>query len=212
VPVLLVASSPPPPGTVRAAAAVLRRGQVVALPTDTVYGLAALPGLPGATRRLFELKGRAADVPIAVLCASVSQALDLAEPPSDEVRRIVARLWPGPLTVVLRRRAGVGFDLGETAGTIGLRCPDHDLVRALTREVGPLATTSANRHGEPTPSTAAEIVQIFADEVGLVVDGGVCAGLPSTVVEAVGRGWQILRPGPIGRSDIEAAAEGTPIG
>lgn len=212
MPLLVVTTSPPSPGTVRAAAALLRRGLVVALPTDTVYGLAALPGLASATRRLFELKGRAADVPIAVLCAATNQALGLAEPPSPEVRRVVERLWPGPLTVVLRRRRDVDFDLGRPTGTIGLRCPDHDLVRALAREVGPLATTSANHHGEPTPLTAAEVAQLFGDEVGMVLDGGACAGTPSTVVDAVGPGWRVLREGPITETDIEVAAQGGPIG
>lgn len=212
---LLVTDSPPSPGTVEAAAAVLRRGDVVALPTDTVYGLAALPGLRGATRRLFALKGRAPDVPIAVLCAGTAQALGLAEPPSAEVQRIVGRFWPGPLTVVLRRRRGIAsWELGEPAGTIGLRCPDHDLVSALAREVGPLATTSANRHGEPTPPIAPMVAQVFGDDVGLVLDGGECRGAPSTVIEATGPGWRMLRPGPITAAEIEAAAgdPGTPAG
>jgi tRNA A37 threonylcarbamoyladenosine synthetase subunit TsaC/SUA5/YrdC len=122
---------------VEVAATALRDGLVVALPTDTVYGIGALPGVPGATDRLFALKGRSADVPIAVLCADAAQALALADEAEvgEDVHRIAERLWPGPLTLVLRRRAGLDYQLGEPAGTVGVRCPDHGLVRALADEV-----------------------------------------------------------------------------
>ena len=158
------AAGAPGPDVVARVAGVLRDGGVVVLPTDTVYGAAALPGVPRATDRLFALKGRGADVPLAVLCAGADQALALADPDGvdDDVRRIAARLWPGPLTLVLPRRPGLGLALGEPATTVGLRCPDHALVRALAAEVGPLATTSANRHGEPTPATAAEAAAALA--------------------------------------------------
>lgn len=198
----------PDPAAVARAAGVLRAGRVVALPTDTVYGLAALPGVEGATARLFALKRRAADVPVAVLCAAADQALALADPGavSDEVRRIADRLWPGPLTLVLPRRAGLGYALGEPSATIGLRCPDHRLVRAQAAEVGPLATTSANLHGGPTPPTAGEVAALFGPDLGLVLDGGPCAAPPSTVVEAGGGGWRLLRAGALGLPDVEAAA------
>jgi L-threonylcarbamoyladenylate synthase len=217
------------PEVVARAAGVLRAGHIVVLPTDTVYGLAALPSMTGATETLFALKGRGTDVPLAVLCATTTQALGLAEPAavSDAVRRIAERLWPGPLTLVLPRRPGLGYALGEPAATIGVRCPDHTLVRALAAEVGPLATTSANRHGEPTPPTAAEAAATFGAGVGLVLDGGPCTGAPSTVVEATGeaprratdgatgtaatgggaRGsWRLLREGALSLADVEAAA------
>lgn len=203
----------PPDGEPDAAAlaratGALRAGRVVALPTDTVYGLAALPGVAGATGRLFALKRRAADVPVAVLCAATDQALALADPGavSDEVRRVAARLWPGPLTLVLPRRPGLGYALGEPSTTIGLRCPDHRLVRTLAAEVGPLATTSANLHGEPTPPTAAGVAAAFGPDLDLVLDGGRCASPPSTVVEAGGGGWRLVRAGALGLPDVEAAA------
>jgi L-threonylcarbamoyladenylate synthase len=194
---------------VSAAADVLRRGLVVALPTDTVYGIAALPDVPGATDRLFELKGRSAAVPIAVLCADAEQALALADPAElgEDVHRIAERLWPGPLTLVLRRRPGLGHALGEPADTVGVRCPDHDLVRALAAEVGPIATTSANRHGEPTPPTAREVAATFGDGVALVLDGGRCAAPPSTVVDAAGPAWRLLREGELPLTAVEAAAK-----
>ena len=195
---------------VAAAAEVLRAGGVVALPTDTVYGLAALPGDAAHTGRLFALKGRGADVPVAVLCADVGQALALAdrERMSDGAARIAGRLWPGPLTLVLPRRDGLGYSLGKPEATIGVRCPDHDLVRALAREVGPLATTSANRHGEATPPTAAEVAELFGAGLGLVLDGGPCAEPPSAVVDATGAAWRVLRAGRVTDADLESAAAG----
>jgi len=194
---------------VRAAAAALRAGEVVALPTDTVYGLAALPGDAGHTGRLFALKGRGAEVPVAVLCSGVEQALGLtdADRLPDGTRRIAERLWPGPLTLVLPRRDGLGYALGKPEGTIGVRCPDHHLVRALAAEVGPLATTSANRHGEPTPPTAAQVAGLFGAGLALVLDGGPCAEPPSAVVDATGATWRVLRAGRVSEADLAAAAD-----
>jgi L-threonylcarbamoyladenylate synthase len=180
---------------VEKAAAALRAGGVIVLPTDTVYGLAALPTVPGATQRLFELKGRGVDVPVAVLCADAEQALDLADEPSERVQQVAERYWPGPLTLVLRRRAGLGYQLGDPSTTVGVRCPDHDLVRAIAAEVGPIATTSANPHGEPTPADAAGVAAIFGRRVALVLDGGACVGSPSTVIDATGETWKVLRQG-----------------
>jgi tRNA threonylcarbamoyl adenosine modification protein (Sua5/YciO/YrdC/YwlC family) len=203
-------STPPGPALARAATA-LRSGRIVALPTDTVYGLAALPSVARATERLFALKGRAADVPLAVLCADPGQALALADPDAltDEVERIAERLWPGPLTLVLRRRPGLGYALGEPAGTVGVRCPDHPVVAALAAEVGPIATTSANLHGRPTPTTAAEVATVFGDGVAVVLDGGPVVGTPSTVVDATGDRWRLLRAGDLSLADVEAAARPT---
>ncbi len=214
----------PPDAAVAAAAGALRAGVVVVLPTDTVYGLAALPTVEGATRRIFALKGRAADVPLAVLCAHAAQALALADPAAltDDVVRLAECLWPGPLTIVLPRRPGLGYELGEPATTIGLRCPDHRLVQALAGEVGPIATTSANRHGRPTPATAPEVAAALADgtagdvgtsggegpAVALVLDGGPCAGTPSTVVDATTPEWRVLRQGALTLADLRTAAPG----
>lgn len=193
---------------VQAACDTLSAGQVVALPTDTVYGIAALPGLPGATDRLFELKGRSARVPIAVLCADAQQALGLADPVAlgDEVRRIAERLWPGPLTLVLPRRPGLGYVLGEPADTVGVRCPDQSLVQAIAADVGPIATTSANHHGDPTPPTAGEVAATFGDGVALVLDGGRCASPASTVIDATRSDWRVLRQGELPLASVEQAS------
>jgi L-threonylcarbamoyladenylate synthase len=201
---------PAGPDAVALAIDALRGGEVVALPTDTVYGLAALPAIAAATARLFALKGRGSHVPIAVLCADAAQAFGLAAPdaPSDEVRRIAARLWPGPLTLVLPRRPGLGYELGKPADTVGLRCPDHALVRAIAGAVGPIATTSANRHREPTSPTAEGVAATFGAGLALVLDGGRCEAAPSTVVAVTGAEWRVLREGPIPPAEVTAAARG----
>lgn len=194
------------PAVVARVAAVLQDGGVVVLPTDTVYGLAASPVVPGATERIFALKGRSKDVPLAVLCVDADQALDLADPAAitADVRRAAAH-WPGPLTLVLPRRAGLGLALGEPSSTVGVRCPDHALVRALAAEVGPLATTSANRHGEPTPEESGSLAMLFGDRVDLIVDAGRCAGVPSTVVDTTGPTWRILRAGALSLDALRSA-------
>jgi L-threonylcarbamoyladenylate synthase len=187
--------------------AALEAGAVVVLPTDTVYGLVALARDEAATAALFALKGRSHDVPLAVLCASVEQALALAEPSvGPAVEAVAARWWPGPLTLVLPRRTGVELHLGDPAHTVGLRVPDHDLVRAIAARVGPLAATSANRHGSPVAETAAAAAAALGPAVALVVDGGTLGERSSTVVDATSWPWVVLRVGPIAGDEILAVA------
>ena len=182
------------PDAIDVTAAALAGGGVVVLPTDTVYGLAALPD---AVDRLYELKDRPASVPIAVLVASIEQAADLGDL-SGPARRLVDAFWPGPLTVVLERRDGTG--------TVGVRCPDDRFVRELATRLGPLTTTSANRHGEPTPSTAAEAAGALAGSVDVVVDGGERLGTASTVVDGTAPEVPVLREGPISQDQVRAVA------
>ena len=187
------------PGAVDEAIALLRDGQVVAVPTDTVYGVAADPFQAGAADRLFVAKDRPKDVQLPILIASPADLAALVEGEVDVfARRLVDRFWPGALTIVLPRKADLrGLDLGGDPTTIGVRCPDHRLVRELCREVGPLATTSANRHKEPTPPDAAGVAEALGDAVALVLDGGVCEGAPSTVVSVLDDEVTILREGRI---------------
>jgi tRNA threonylcarbamoyl adenosine modification protein (Sua5/YciO/YrdC/YwlC family) len=185
-------------GAIERAAAALAAGGVIVLPTDTVYGLAALPGDRAATDRLFELKGRSEQTPLAVLCGSRVQALDLVDPAAiPDLEAPTARWWPGPLTIVAPRRVGVHLYLGEPSSTIGLRVPDHDVVRQLAGLVGPIAATSANRHGHVTPATAVAAAGDLLGPVDLVVDGGVLGQGASTVVDATQQPWRVLREGPI---------------
>lgn len=196
-----------PPDPLEAAAEALLAGRVVVVPTDTVYGVAVLPSVPGATARLFAVKRRPRGVELPVLAADAAQALALAAEPVPEVaRRLAERFWPGPLTIVVARRPGLDWDLGTGAATIGVRVPAHHVVAGLCRRLGPLAVTSANRHGEPTPPTAAEVAAVFGGEVAVVIDGGRCEGAPSTVVAVEPDGsLRLLREGRLSFATVAAA-------
>jgi tRNA threonylcarbamoyl adenosine modification protein (Sua5/YciO/YrdC/YwlC family) len=178
-------------------------GGVVLLPTDTLYGIAALASDERATAQLFALKGRTAATPIAVLCADARQAASLVDPADEAVVRSCGdRWWPGPLTLVCRRRHGVELHLGDPEDTVGLRVPDHPVVRMVAERVGPLATTSANRHGEPPAVTVEEALLSLGEGVAVVVDGGAIEGHASTVVDTTRRPWRVLRDGPIPADDV----------
>lgn len=184
------------PGLVDRLVAALEAGEPVVIPTDTVYGLAALPSVPGATNRLYALKDRRPDVPLAVLVAGPESLDEVAAAADPRATDLVSRHWPGPLTLVVRRRPTLAvWDLGGDPGTIGVRSPDHPLVRAVAERVGPIATTSANRHGRPTPATAAEAAASLTGPVAVVADGGPLDGLASTVVDLTVEPWRILRQG-----------------
>lgn len=188
------------------AAAALRAGEVVLVPTDTTYGLAALARDQQAVAQLFVLKRRPAERSIAVLVADLGQAHELARLGPVE-QSIAAALWPGPLTLVLERRADVDPALGRADGTIALRWPGDDFVCALAARVGPLATTSANISGEPTPSTAAESAAPLDGEVAVIVDDGPRAAPASTVARALASGdVVVLREGSLSRDTIMTAA------
>jgi L-threonylcarbamoyladenylate synthase len=199
-----------PTGSVAAAVDRLRAGEVVVLPTETVYGVAAIATDPVAVEEVFVRKGRPAERLVAVLVADVDQARSVAEV-DDRFERLAANLWPGPLTMVLCRRADVGLNLGlegEGPPTVGIRCPDHDLVRAIAAEVGPIATTSANRSGESTPAEAVAAAQALGGGL-LAVDGGPCTGVPSTVLDLTVEPARILRLGSLGPDELAAA--GVPV-
>ena len=177
-----------------AAIAHLRDGDVVALPTDTVYGLCVVAGIAGATARLYELKERPAAVALPVLVADPEDAAELGE--FDETARtLLTAHWPGALTIVVRRRGpSHGWDLGGEDATIGLRCPNEETLRRIARAVGPLAVTSANRHGQPPCTTASEVDSAFGASLS-VFDGGRRAAIPSTVVDCTDDPPRVLRRG-----------------
>jgi L-threonylcarbamoyladenylate synthase len=182
----------------------LAEGSVVGLPTDTVYGLAArLDGAPVA--RIFAAKGRPQGTALPVLVGDREQVGLVAASFPKRAWAIAERLWPGPLTVVVRARRRVGELVGGDGRTVGIRWPDHPLVEQLCLEAGPLAVTSANRHGEPPCTSASAVLAAFgAGDVPLVVDGGDCDGAPSTVVDCSGQRPVCLREGAVAWSEIEA--------
>ncbi|MDA8292306.1 MAG: L-threonylcarbamoyladenylate synthase [Actinomycetota bacterium] len=193
-----VAEGPGPGSGLEELAVVLRSGGVVALPTDTVYGLAADASDPRAAERVFALKGRPESVALPVLVADLEQAALLVERASHAALAALARsFWPGPLTVVAPRAAGARLELGGDGATVGVRCPAHGSVRSLCGLVGPLAVTSANRHGGP-PCTSADEVRVVFGAALPVLDGGSCSGAPSTVVSLDREsGARLLRSGPV---------------
>ena len=209
--VLRLDATEEPEAVVDAVVELLLEGGVVVLPTDTVYGLAALPGDEAAMARLFALKGRDASAPIAVLCADLRQAATLVAPAAlASLRPVGERWWPGPLTLVLPRRPGTDLHLGEPEATVGLRVPDHALVRAVAERTGPVAATSANRHGEPTSVTVEEAVLALDGDLDAVVDAGALEGRASTVIDATTSPWRTLRDGPLPAADILAAGAEQP--
>jgi tRNA threonylcarbamoyl adenosine modification protein (Sua5/YciO/YrdC/YwlC family) len=204
VAILDATGDPPPDVAIEAAVAVLRSGGIVGVPTDTVYGLAADPFRAGATDRLFQIKRRPRTFELPVLVADVEQALTLATNVPDVAARLMARWWPGALTIVLPRRPDLNADLGSDDATIGVRCPRHPVPLALCRAVGPIATTSANRHGEAPATRAEDLAAALGSWVEVVLDGGACAGDPSTVVDCTGAEPRLLREGRILWSEVQA--------
>ena len=186
---------------VAAALAALSEGMSVGVPTDTVYGLAADAADADAVQQLFELKERPADRSIAVLVASLAGAETLVKF-TEQARRLAERYWPGALTIVAERAPDTPPHLG-TGATVGVRLPGDDIMRAIAGP-GPLAVTSANLHGGPTPSTAQGVAELFPT-LSLIVDGGPRPGASSTVVDMTGTAPVVLREGPISLDEISAA-------
>lgn len=189
-----------------AAAEILREGGVVALPTDTVYGIAVAVSTPGGIERLFAVKRRPRDKAIMLLLDDALQAAR-AGVMTPAAAALAAAAWPGGLSIVVPQRPDVPWPAVLTGGstTIGLRVPDHDAPRALAREVGPLPTTSANVSGLPEATDAAGIVDQLGEAVDLILDGGPAHGGPaSTVVDCTGALPVIVRVGAMPVEEIIA--------
>jgi L-threonylcarbamoyladenylate synthase len=203
IPILRVepGESDPPRRAVKA----LTQGQVIVFPTDTLYALSCRIDIERAVRRLFSIKRRPAAEPLPVLLADVEQLEEYAEAPSADARRLAARWWPGPLTIVVRRSMQISDVVAGGGATIGLRVPDHPLARALIRETGvPLIGTSANSHGHPAPRTAQQAIFDIGNQVDLLIDGGrTRLAAPSTVVDTT-QGLRIVRAGAIPAEAVRA--------
>jgi L-threonylcarbamoyladenylate synthase len=186
------------------AAEAIRRGQLVGMPTETVYGLAANALNAEAVVRIFSAKGRPAFDPLIVHVADAAQAWSIAQA-SPRAQLLAEKLWPGPLTLVLPRRNQVPDVVTSGLDTVGVRCPDHPMALALIRAAGvPLAAPSANRFGRISPTTAAHVIEQLGDAVSIVLNGGPCrVGIESTVLlpDPVP---VILRPGGVTREMLEA--------
>jgi L-threonylcarbamoyladenylate synthase len=191
----------------------LRRGGIVAVPTDTVYGIASDLATPGGIERLFAAKRRPPEKGIVLLLADADQAAEVGEWPRGAAV-LADRFWPGGLTLVLGRRDGDRLPGALTGGapTIAVRLPDHAAPRALAAALGPLPTTSANVSGEPEAADAAEILARLGEAIELVLDGGPAAGgAPSTVVDVAAARPRVLREGAIPGASLAAALDAAGI-
>lgn len=186
------------------AVALLRAGELVAFPTDTVYGVGAIVWNREAVGRLYTAKLRALDKAIPILLADPADLDLVARDVSSAAHRLAERFWPGPLTLVVRKAPTVPDEVTSGGDSVAVRVPDHALARALIRAAGaPLATTSANLSGGPSPATAQEVAAQLAGRIALILDGGRCpGGTASTVVDLTAPTPVILRPGPIGLEEI----------
>jgi tRNA threonylcarbamoyl adenosine modification protein (Sua5/YciO/YrdC/YwlC family) len=186
----------------RAAEAALR-GELIVIPTDTVYGIGTRPDDPGATARLFDAKRRPRDLELPILVPDAATAERIARF-DDTARRLAARHWPGALTLVLERTtASSTWDLGGNRATVGVRMPDDPTALGVLERTGPLAVTSANISGEPTPATCAELETLFGDSVSVVLCAdGELSGTASTVVDCTVDPPTILRAGAIDIDEI----------
>ncbi len=178
------------------AIAALAAGQVVALPTDTVYGVGAALAHPEAVARLFALKGRPATVALPVVLADTDQVASLAVTWTAPAATLASACWPGALTIVVPAEPALAALVGAGA-SVGLRVPNDDTVRAIARAVGPLALTSANPHGAAPATTAADVVAGLPRGLAGVVDAGTRDGAVSTVVDLTGPRWRLRRVGAI---------------
>ena len=187
------------------AGAVLREGGLVAVPTETVYGLAANALDPDAVKKIFEAKGRPSDNPLIVHVADKEGARRLFENTDERFDALAEKFWPGPLTVIMKKSAAVPDITSGGLDTVAVRCPSHPVANAIIRAAGvPIAAPSANTSGKPSPTTAQHVADDMSGKIGLIVDGGKCEiGVESTVVTLATDPPRLLRPGKITPEELQ---------
>lgn len=194
-----------------AAGAAIRTGQLVVLPTDTVYGVGCDAFDADAVAAVLAAKGRGRDMPPPVLIPTARTADGLATQIPDYAHTLMERFWPGPLTVILKAHTSLHWDLGETNGTVALRVPDNEIALELLGDTGPMAVTSANTTGSAAARTADEAQQMLGDAVAVYLDGGPRTEVaPSTIVDCTGAAPRTLRPGALSQREMDAALAQTP--
>lgn len=181
--------------TVDQAAKLIKRGEVVAFPTETVYGLGADAKNPEAISKIYSLKGRPSDNPLIVHLSEITQVGDFAESISMDAQKLMAECWPGPLTLIFKRKPEVLDAVTSGLSTVALRIPDHPVALQLIRETGPLVAPSANKSGWPSPTNADHVRQDFGDDFPVLDGGPTRVGLESTVLDLTSKPYTILRPG-----------------
>jgi L-threonylcarbamoyladenylate synthase len=180
------------------AGAAIRRGELVVIPTDTVYGVAADAFTPSAVEALLSAKGRDRAMPVPVLVASPEMLDALVDQLPASARALIDEFWPGALTVVVRHTAHLAWDLGETRGTVAVRMPNHEVARELIAQTGPLAVSSANRTGNLAPATMLDARLQLGATIAVYLDGGPSGeSVPSTIVDVTAERPRVLRAGAI---------------
>ncbi len=178
------------------AAAAVQRGDLVVIPTDTVYGVGADAFDPDAVKALLAAKGRGRNMPPPVLVSAATTVDALAAELPEYARALIEEFWPGPLTLVCRQQPSLQWDLGDTRGTVAVRMPDHDVALAVLERTGPLAVSSANKSGSPAALNATDALDQLGDDVAVVVDAGpVSGGEASTIVDVTVDHGRVLRRG-----------------
>ena len=190
------------------AIAALRAGSLVVLPTDSVYGVAADAFNPVATQRLIGAKRRGRNVPLPILIRSPRQTTGLVAELGEPAERLMAAYWPGPLTLIFTAVDDLSWDIGDNKGTVALRMPTDDFLLELIAEVGPLAVTSANRRGEPVPTTVEAARTQLGVAVELYIDGDERNGPTSTIVDVTRPQIEVLAEGAITAADVRLVASG----
>jgi tRNA threonylcarbamoyl adenosine modification protein (Sua5/YciO/YrdC/YwlC family) len=192
---------------ITAAAAAVAQGDLVVLPTDTVYGIGADAFSAEAVARLLLAKGRGRDMPVPVLIGSVRTLDGIATAIPDVARDLVAAFWPGPLTVICHQQPTLMWDLGETRGTVAVRMPLHAVALELLRATGPLAVSSANLSGQEPATTAAEAEEQLGDWVEVYLDGGPTTdSRPSSIVDVTSGHPRLLRVGAVSADELRSVA------
>lgn len=204
--ILAVDALHPEPAAIARAAELLRHGEVIAIPTDTFYGLAANPFDTRAVEKVFAIKGRPKNNPLLLLVDSIEMATAVSPELPPEFYALARRFWPGPLTMVVKASGSLPPAVTAHTGTIGLRLPSAPVATALARAAGfPITATSANRSGQPDCASAQEVKTALGDRLSLILDGGPShASKPSTVLVLIEGKWKIVREGIISGAAIAA--------
>ncbi|MFA6298316.1 MAG: L-threonylcarbamoyladenylate synthase [Nocardioides sp.] len=201
---------------IEAASLAIQRGELVVVPTDTVYGVAADAFDPAAVRALLDAKGRGREMPPPVLVSSATTIDALAVRVPGYARALIEAFWPGPLTLVCHQQQSLQWDLGDTRGTVAVRMPDHDVAREVLERTGPLAVSSANRTGMPAATDADQAEEMLGDDVAVIIDAGPVGqgespgGEASTIVDVTGTQGRILRRGALSLEQLNEVLE--PLG
>jgi tRNA threonylcarbamoyl adenosine modification protein (Sua5/YciO/YrdC/YwlC family) len=206
---LKISPESPDPVVIQHAAKLIRRGELVAIPTDTFYGIAADPFNLAAVEQIYRVKGRPEDRALPILVNSITQAISLSRDVPYTFHKLAAKFWPGPLTLLVEASTGIPLKITANTGNVALRWPKSVFVNALIDLVkGPITGTSGNISGQPACATAVDLLEQMGDRLPLIIDAGETPGnLASTIVKLEGEDWAVMREGVIPEDAIRAALE-----